>query len=195
MDKNRSTIDAEKLRHNFQDLPEPVVNPALIIVSGLPGTGKSFFSRQLAHKLPSVLLESDTLRKTLFSSPDYSYSESYRLFSACHYLIDELLRKGMTVILDATNLIEHNRETLYHIAEKNQAKLIIVQVKAPPEIVQQRLNERSKHGKALDNSDADWRVYQTMKPKTQRIRRNYFSLDSSKDIRPVIDKIVREAKK
>ncbi len=188
-------MDVDKLRLHIQELPEPVVNPALILVSGLPGTGKSFFSRKLAEKLPSIILESDTLRKILFPSPTYNPQESQRLFTAIHGLVEELLRSGITIILDATNLIERNRENLYRIAENVQAKLIIVKVEAPSEVIQQRLQDRSANADPNENSDADWQVYEMMKSTTQKIRRNYFALDTSKDINPVIDKIIRETKK
>jgi predicted kinase len=175
------------------ELPEPVANPVLVVVSGLPGTGKSYFCRELAKRLPCVIVESDALRKLLFPSPGYSALESQRLFAACHRLIEELVSAGITSVLDATNLVEHHRERLYHIADRLRAKLIIVQVEAPPEVAQKRLQGRSESADPEENSDADWSVYQRMKPRAQAIRRNYFSVDTSRDINPVIDKIVREA--
>ncbi len=53
-----------------------------------------------------------------------------------------MLRKGISVALDATNLEEHNREQLYHIADQSGARLVIVRMEAPPEVVQQRLERR-----------------------------------------------------
>jgi predicted kinase len=195
MDSERVARDAQQLRRGLGELPEPVVNPVLVVVSGLPGTGKSHFSRELAERLPCAIVESDALRKRLFSSPSYSASESQRLFLACHRLIEELVSSGITAVLDATNLVEHHRERLYHIADRLQVKLIVVQVEAPHELVQERLRGRLQGTASEDNSDADWSVYQRMRGKTQAIRRNYFAVDTSKDIIPVIDKIVREAKR
>ena len=176
-------------------MPEPVAKPVFVAVSGLPGTGKSYFSRRLAERLPSVIVESDALRKMLFPTPTYSAQESQRLFTACHSLIGELLGGGITVVLDATNLMEQHRERLYRIAQRLKVKLIMVQVEAPREMVQQRLQGRSRGVDAGDNSDADWGVYRKMKASAQRIRRNYFAVDTSRDISPVIDRIVREAKR
>jgi len=85
----------QKLRESLGQLPEPTVNPAFIVVSGLPGTGKSYFCRSLAERLPFPILESDALRKVLYPSPNYSPGESNRLFGACHLLIEELLRRGI----------------------------------------------------------------------------------------------------
>lgn len=187
--------DVEKLKQGLNGLPEPVANPTLVLISGLPGTGKSYFSRRLAERLPSVIIESDAMRKILFTRPTYSAQESHRLFNACHRLIEELLDKGIPVIVDATNLVEHHREPLYRIAKRLGVKLIIVQVEAPRELVRQRLRGRAEGIDPLDKSDAGWSVYQRMRRRVERIRRNYYAVDTSRDIRPVIDKIVREAKR
>jgi len=195
MDAGKLNNDVKELKKALGKLPEPVARPALIIVSGLPGTGKSYFSRKLMEQLPSVIVESDALRKHLFPTPTYSAEESRRLFSACHRLIEECLGGGISVILDATNLVEHHREPLYRIAQRLQAKLILIQVEAPRELVRQRLQDRSEGIDKEDKSDAGWGIYQRMKTRVERISRNYFAVDTSRDINPVIDKIVREVKK
>jgi len=182
--------DVERLSESLGQLPEPVAEPALIVVSGLPGTGKTYFCNRLAERLPSVVLESDVLRKALFSPPVYSAKESSQLFRAIHRLIERLLVKGIPVILDATNLSERNREYLYSIADRLDVKLVLVRVEAPPEIVRQRLEARRE--KSDNNSDADWAIYRRMKYSVQRIRRNHYAVDTSRDITPVLDKIVKE---
>jgi predicted kinase len=195
MDAEKIASDVRALKKVMGELPEPVAKPALIIVSGLPGTGKSYFSRKLAERFPSVIVESDALRKRLFPTPDYSSEESHRLFCSCHRLIEEFLGSGIPVILDATNLVEHHREPLYRIAQRLQAKLILVQVEAPRELVRQRLQGRVERINPEDKSDAGWSIYQRMRTRVERISRNYFAVDTSRDITPVIDKIVREAKR
>lgn len=192
MGQTELSEDVERLKESLGQLPEPVVKPALIVVSGLPGSGKSYFCRKLAERLSFPILESDALRKVLFPSPSYSPGESNRLFQACHLLIEELLRRGIALIFDATNLIERHRERLYHIADQTETKLIIVRVEAPAELVRQRLENRTIGAEPLDRSEADWKVYQKMESSAQKIRRNHFAVDTSRDIAPVINKVVRE---
>lgn len=174
------------------EIPEPTIAPTLIAVSGLPGSGKSHFCRQLSALLQLPIVESDAMRKALFPKPTHSPSESQRLFRACHSLIKELLQEDISVIFDATNLIEYHREQLYHISDVAKAKLIFVRVKAPPEVVRQRLDQRMSGNDRNDNSEADWDVYRKMVRTAQPIRRNYYTVDTSRDIQPVIDKIIRE---
>lgn len=190
MENTRLISDVERLIGRLGQLPEPVVEPVLIVVSGLPGTGKSYFCSQLAERLPVIILESDALRRALFPSPSYSSQESSHLFRACHLLIEGLLKKGTSLIFDATNLSEHNREYLYSIAERLDVKLILVRVEAPPEVVYQRLKARGEDSQG--KSGADWTVYRRMKPSVDKIRRNHYAVDTSRDITPVLDKIVRQ---
>jgi hypothetical protein len=187
--------DAQRLSESLGQLPEPMVKPAFIIVSGLPGTGKSYFCRKLAERLPFLILESDVLRKALFPLPTHTPPESTRLFQAIHHLIERLLKRGIPLILDATNLSERFRERLYNIADRLNARLIIVRVEAPSEIVRQRLKVRSESASPEDHSDADWLVFQRMMTSVQKISRNHFAVDTSRDIAPVLDKIVKAVNK
>ena len=79
--------------------------PVLVVVSGLPGTGKSHFSSRLVEQVPLLVLESANLRQVLFPELTYSTVESARLFEACHQLMANLLEEGVPILLDATNLI------------------------------------------------------------------------------------------
>ena len=179
------------LLESLGPLPEPAAKPFFIAVSGLPGTGKSYFCRRLVEKLPAVLLESDALRKALFPAPSYSAAESASLFRSVHALIERLLAKGISVVLDATNLSERNREYLYNIADKAGARLILVQVSAPPRLVRERLEKRQEA--ASEKSDADWQVYEKMKASVEKIQRKHYVVDTSQDISPAVERIVREA--
>ncbi len=195
MEHSQLLSDAQRLTESLEQLPEPEVKPAFIVVSGLPGTGKTYFCDKLANRLPFVILKSDALRKVLFLSPSYSSQESSRLFQACHCLIEELLKRGMPLILDATNLSERHREHLYSIADRLDAKLILVRVEAPPQVVRERLEARREGVNSESKSDADWTIYQRMESTAQKISRNHYVVNTSRDITPVLDKIVREIKR
>ena len=193
MEDAQPVSDVKLLTESLGQLPEPAVKPAFIVVSGLPGTGKSYFCSKLAERLQFIILESDALRKALFSSPGYSAAESGRLFRAIHLLIERLLKKGVSLILDATNLSERYRERLYSIAERLDVRLILVRVEAPPQVVRERLKARQENPE--NKSDADWAVYQRMKSSVQKIWRNHYAVDTSRDITPVLDKIIREVRR
>jgi len=178
VDSSKHISDAEKLYASLVYLSEAVTNPVLVLVSGLPGTGKTYFSRQLSERLPFVILESDALRRVLNQSPNHSKPESARLFAAVHLLCERLLKEGYSVIIDATNLTEKHRRYFYEIADRLYFKLIIVGVKAPSSLVKERLGNR---GKDYDSeSDADWKVYLRMRKSVDKIKRKHYSILSKR---------------
>jgi predicted kinase len=185
--------DARRLLQSLVGLlPEPVIHPMLVAISGLPGTGKSFFSRRLAKRVPLAVLESDALRKLLTPNPIHTTKESNRLFQAIHEVIDLLLGQQIPALLDATTLAEAHREHLHRLAERHNANLMLVLMKASPSVVRERLEARGKTRLRQDQSDADWDVYQRMRRLQEPIKRNHISVDTSADIEPVVEKVALE---
>ena len=181
--------DVDRLRASLPDLPPRVARPVLVVLSGLPGSGKSYFGRQLAQRLPLLVLESDFLRKVLFATPTYTGEESRRLFDACHSMTADLLGQGIPVLLDSTNLIKYHREHLYRIADRCGAKLIIVCVEAPESVVYERLTARSQGQDGQSHSGADWSVYKKLLPTADPVTIHHVVVDTSRDITPVIENV------
>lgn len=166
--------------------------PFLIMLSGLPGTGKSYLARRLSERLRAPVIETDFVRKTLFPQPSYSADESAIVHWVSRLLMRKLLARGVPVILDATNLIERQREMVYHVAEQAGARLVIVQTVAPEEVVRARLERRLTQRDPGDISDATWSVYRRMAERQEPIRRPHLVVDTSEALEPAIDKIIRE---
>ncbi len=101
----------------------------------------------------------------------------------------------MPVIFDATNVTEHHREYLYRAAARTRARLILVSVEAPAEVVRQRLLAREEAGVPQDDSEAGCAVYNGMRPQREKVSRNHFVVDTSQDITAVIHKVVRATKR
>ena len=190
---NSDAVAQVKLRLRIPE--ETTSRPALILISGLPGTGKSHLSRLIAQALPVAVISTDFVRKTLFPRPTYSAEESAFVYQVCHALIESLLSSGHRIVFDGTNLVESNREVLYRLADRAQARLIIVRVVAPDHVALDRLAGRASNKDPADWSDADELVYERMKPTEQPIRRNHFVVDTSKDVGGAVARIVREARR
>lgn len=169
----------------------PGGRPALVVVSGVPGSGKSYFCRRLMERWPLLRLESDALRRLLFPAPTYSAEESRHLFAVIHVVLERLLRRGHSVVLDATNLREAQRRRLYAIAEGTGASLVLVRTRAPAAVVRGRLLARSLGADADDHSQADIQVYQRMRRQAQTIRHPHLVVDTAKDIEPFINEVLR----
>lgn len=194
---SRRDQDAEALYRGLGNLPTPPGHPALVLLSGLPGSGKSHFCRELVKVVPSlVVLESDALREILFPEPTHGQSENARLFPALHRLLERLLRIEHQVVVDATNLRRRNRRMLYDIAVRVGAPLLIIETTAPEDVIWQRLSQREADIAAArrtnDISTAGNDVYDRMIPSAQPIRRDHITVDTSQDIMPAVQQIAAE---
>jgi predicted kinase len=170
---------------------EPYGRPILVVLSGLPGTGKTHFARELTRRVPFIVLESDRVRKLLVARPKYTPGEHSRVFEVCHLLLEEYLAAGRRVLFDATNLTESFRRPLYSISDRLSVPLCLVRFTAPWETIRRRLAERVA-GMDPDNySDAGWLIYCRLLPHEEPIRRRHFSVDSSEDICTVLEDVTR----
>ncbi len=181
----------ERILDTLPNTHQTMASPSLILISGLPGTGKSFLARKIAERLPCVIVESDFVRKTLFEKPTYVSDESAFVHRVAHAVIERLLSTGCHVICDATNLVEWHREKLYSIANKTHAKLVIVRTVAPESVIRARLEKRFSQRDPRDLSDAGWGVHQTLKPEFEPVRRPHLVVDTSGDIDAAVNKILR----
>ena len=170
------------------------IPPLLIVLVGLPGTGKSTLARALAQALPAAAVEYDFVRKQLFDSPTHSSQESQLVHNVCHAVIRRLLRRGVSTISDATNLIESQREFLYHVADQCDARLLVVRVAASEPVVRQRLEQRQVARSPHDLSEADWSIYLRMQQRQDAIGRPFVTVKMDGDLSEPIGKVLRAAR-
>lgn len=184
--------DTDRILAEVGPLPRPRKRPTLVIAAGLPASGKSRFCRQLRRRTGAVILESDALRQVLFQRPNHSQAESRRLFAAIHAAIEKLLRAGVHTILDATSLAEWQREPVYAIADRTGARLVLVWLEAPPQIVQARLADRCRGADTRDRSTAGLAVYERMHAQVEGIRRPHRVVDTSRETKEALEAIAEE---
>lgn len=141
----------------------PVGRPALVVLMGYPGVGKSHCARLLAARLGAAHVASDQLRSRLFIAPTYTDDENVTIFRCVDALVEGMLREGHRVIVDATNLVARYREASVGAAGRTGVPIIFVRVTAAEAAIRGRLAQRRTARAADDHSDADERVYQRMR--------------------------------
>lgn len=181
-DRRTALADVRRIMAALAPLPAPRPRPALVVLSGLPGSGKSYFQRRLRDRTGAVVLESDALRRLLFGCPTYTREENARLFRAIHSVADRLLRSGRSVIIDATNLTEWERQPYYKMADQHGARLLIVQLTAPDAVIRERLERRAAGVGGPDQSQADTQVYERMRGDWEEISHAHYTVDTASDI-------------
>ena len=150
----------------LSEMEEPDRRPALVLVSGLPGSGKSTLSRMLADTSHFEVLRSDVVRKEIFTTADatgnsasiYSADQTQRIYDECWSRARRRLLAGARVIVDATFQLESNRQKFLQLAIDCGVRSVWLECTAPADTVQRRLAERQG-----DASDADWSVYEIVR--------------------------------
>ena len=188
--------DLPFLRSVYADgLPPRVESPSLVVLCGLPGTGKSHFARELCAQAPFVWLSSDRTRKLLVARPQYSRREHRRVFAAMHVLTRGYLRDGCSVVFDATNLNEGVRAPLYAAADAVGVDPLIIRFTAHPDLVRERMAERAEGIADAGQSDAGWEVYSRMAVADLPVPRPHLLVRGPEDMEQVLEETLRRTER
>jgi uncharacterized protein len=143
--------------------------PAVIVVCGLSGTGKSTLARALQSRSGFAIISSDRTRKRLAAIPvQRSAADSYKsgiytdAVTEATYtaMLDEaaqMLRDGTGVIFDGTFQDPAQRKAVLELAEQVKLPILFVECRAEDDEIRRRLIERERAGQ--DPSDATVEVY------------------------------------
>jgi len=113
-------------------------HPALFLLLGFPGAGKTTAAEVIADLTGATHLSSDKARMDLFGKPSFSKAEHDELYRSLDKQTEELLAQGKSVIYDANlNRYKHRKEK-YRICEHTGAKPILIWVQTPKDIARGR---------------------------------------------------------
>lgn len=129
-------------------------SPALVVLGGLSGSGKSTVARSLATRIASppgaVLLGSDAERKralgvepeTRLGSPHYTDAAAVENYRRLCRKASHALDAGFSVVLDATWLGAQEREAIGTVAESADVPYIGLWLDAPAPTLRRRIIQR-----------------------------------------------------
>lgn len=146
----------------------------LIIICGLPGSGKTTLAKSLCRALPAAHISSDLIRKRLFPRPQYSEAEKEAVYCAMADDARGAISAGRDAVADATFQREAQRRRFMALASESGTGAFIVKTVLTEGEVRKRLGRRRKGGP----SDADFGVYLRIREEFEGPAERHLVVDS-----------------
>ncbi len=178
---------------------EGIAHPVLVVAMGLPATGKTTLAHALATHLGLVHLSSDRTRKELAGvAPTTRHSGSYndgiyipamtrRTYATMHRRAGNWLRRGQSVVLDATYGNPAALMAVTRLARRTRARLVIYVCETDEATIRERLAARATDPGAV--SDARLTVWPALRNAftDPSDREEMVRLDMTRPITDVLD--------
>jgi predicted kinase len=169
-------------------MPTPVRHvlrhPALILIMGVAGVGKSTLSKRILKRLSAVYLDNNQIVDAFF--PKTRTGRAYRklrpaFYRALYTIAEENLRCGNSVLLDVPHIKEAQTAQwttmITRLAARGGAKLIAVRCTCPEELLRSRLKSR---GEPRDRWKLqNWAVFAADQPLDATMRLACLEIDTS----------------
>ena len=129
----------------------------VILVFGLPATGKTYFSKKLAENINATHINTDIIRERLGFKGRYDEKTKQQVYNELFKNTQREFKKGADVIVDGTFHKSRRREQLKKLTTEANRNIYFIEIKAEEKTVRKRLNKGRKH------SEADVDVYEKIK--------------------------------
>jgi len=148
----------------------------IVIVSGLPGTGKTTVARELGSELNAPVLTTDEIRKAGSEHPKYTKSKKQGIYEHMFRIAEDLLSKKDNIILDGTFFKEEFRERSFKLGSDHDRCVFILETMCDEDVVKQRIEKRYQADE--DASEADFKVYKIIQSQFDPIQKPDFRLNT-----------------
>lgn len=183
--------------------------PTLILVSGLPASGKTTLAQALANELSLPYLGKDaTLKEPMFDALDtttreWSIKVGKAAFTIMQNLIEEQLKAGHSLVVESTFKYEYDNPYFVALQQKYPFTAVQVLCHADNDTLAQRFIDRIESGERHPGHGHDYedvshkalveRLCAVGKPKAFEIDGKVFELDTTDfttlDVHKLIDAI------
>lgn len=133
------------VEHNYKTEESMRMSPKLIILAGLPGTGKSTLARLLSKELSLVYLRVDCIEAPFIAHNPNAGSEGEG-YQALINIAVENLKLGHAVIIDTVNPLHLSRAMFMDLSEEIKAETFQFELK---------MKDMSLHKKRVEERKSD----------------------------------------
>lgn len=146
----------------------------VIVVFGLPGSGKSFLATKLAERMEANYVSSDQLRFAMLRERTYTESEKESVYEEMLNKTKEYLLKQKDIVLDATFYSERLRKK-FQDAVSPLSKVFFVEVQASDFLIRKRVDKKRP------DSEADYSVYEKVKAQWEPFIEDHLVVESKEN--------------
>jgi len=160
--------------------------PILIVIFGLPGTGKTTFATVLSNQLGIKHFNTDIIRSLSGKSQQYDKENKALIYDEILKLTSLEFEKGKSVIVDATFYKQKLRKRFKVLAQEYDTSVKWIEICAGEEVVKKRVSKKRRY------SEADFAVYQMIKSQFEPMEEKYIQLFSGQEEMPdLIEKAIK----
>jgi predicted kinase len=146
----------------------------LILIAGLPATGKTVHARMLAAALNAQHLNSDRMREIMGLRGHYQPADKQAVYDALLEAGKEALQHGSKVVIDSTFYRESGRVPFREMAQSSGAPLFWITIRADETTIRKRLLI------PRPDSEADWDVYTRLRDASEPLNDPHLELWSDR---------------
>ena len=100
--------------------------PIVVILYGVPGSGKTYFARNFCNNITAAHVDSDRIRGELFENPRYDKEEDAIINHLMQYMTEEFVDNGVSVVYDVNAMRTSQRRLIRELARKKHANTLLV---------------------------------------------------------------------
>lgn len=144
----------------------------LIMITGLPGSGKTTFAKALASSLNAVPLNVDIIRDNMGRRGKYNKTSKSMIYANMLRQTESYLHRGEDIVVDATFYKSALRKPYKKLAKKYKNQLFWIMVTAKDRDIKERMQQNEQY------SVADYADYLTIKSIYEPLEEGHLILHS-----------------
>jgi predicted kinase len=158
----------------------------VIVVSGLPGSGKSKLAEGISRELSLPIFSIDPIEAAMWRSGIAKEATGIAAYEVVAALAIEHLSLGQSVVIDAVSPVEAARDMWRKVASDKQAQLVVIEVICSDEQThKQRIENRVRNIAGMP--EISWERVQQRKREFEPWQDKHLTLDSLNEPEALIE--------
>ena len=163
------------------------LEPSLILIMGVAGSGKSTLSREILRRVPAVYLDNNHIADAFF--PYERNGRGYeklrpRFYQILYTIAEENLKLGNSVLLDVPHIkdVQTRKWQVFikQLVKRTSARMVVIRCRCSENTLRARLRSR---GEERDNWKLrNWKPYLRNEPIEVAIPFRHFDVDTEKNV-------------